>query len=86
MRARSDVLVRNAMFRRVELLARRQWDALGGLDGDAGRDASRWEEAFGPHWDDHAEVGIGAAARGPGSPMIETHSRPVGGAPDHRRS
>ena len=28
------VLVRNAMFRRVELAARRRWDELGELDGD----------------------------------------------------
>ncbi len=68
------VLVRNAMFRRVELMARRRWEELGELDGDAGWDANRWEEAFGPYWDDHAEVGIGAAARGPGLLMIETHA------------
>ena len=33
------VLVRNALFRRVELAALRRWDLLGELDGEAGWDA-----------------------------------------------
>ena len=37
-------MVRNALFRRVELFARRRWYDLGQLDGDAGWTADRWEE------------------------------------------
>ena len=37
-------MVRNALFRRVELFARRRWDDLGELDGASGWAAGRWEE------------------------------------------
>ena len=40
------VLVRNALFRRVELAALRRWDLLGELDGEAGWDADAWREAL----------------------------------------
>ncbi len=64
------VLVRNALFRRVELAARRQWDELGELDGDirdghAGWDAEAWRQALEPYFDEHDEIGTGADARGP---------------------
>ena len=36
------VLVRNELFRRVELAAQRRVDELGELDGDAGWDGERW--------------------------------------------
>ena len=42
------VLVRNALFRRVELAALRRWDLLGELDGEAGWDADAWREALSP--------------------------------------
>ena len=60
------VLVRNAAFRRVELLARRQFLALGQLDADAGWDADRWREAGLAFFADH-ESGLDAGpdARGP---------------------
>src|SRR5699024_10893510 len=38
-------MVRNALFRRVELLARRRYDELGMLDADAGWDAETWATA-----------------------------------------
>ena len=41
------VLVRNAMFRRVELAALRRYADLGELDADAGWDAAAWAEAHG---------------------------------------
>ena len=41
------VLVRNAMFRRVELAARRDWAALAELDADAGWSADDWQDALG---------------------------------------
>jgi superfamily II RNA helicase len=59
------VLVRNALFRRVELAARRRWDELGELDADAGWDAESWRQAVEPYFDEHAEIGTGADARGP---------------------
>ncbi|MCW2780910.1 MAG: box helicase domain protein [Marmoricola sp.] len=52
------VLVRNAMFRRVELVARRRLDALVELDGDA------WSSLDG-YFEEYAELGIGPEARGP---------------------
>jgi hypothetical protein len=65
------VLVRNALFRRVELAALRRWDDLGDLDADSGWDAQRWESAMGPYFAEHDEVGTGAAARGPALLQIE---------------
>jgi superfamily II RNA helicase len=59
------VLVRNAMFRRVELAARRDWTALGDLDGDAGWGAGAWEDALAGYWDLHDAILTDADARGP---------------------
>ncbi|MGH3782289.1 MAG: DUF3516 domain-containing protein, partial [Pseudonocardiaceae bacterium] len=59
------VLVRNALFRRVELAARRRWDELGELDADAGWDADSWREALEPYFAEHVEISTGANARGP---------------------
>jgi hypothetical protein len=59
------VLVRNAMFRRVELAARQRWEDLGDLDGDAGWDATRWQAALSGYFELHDEIGTGAGARGP---------------------
>ena len=68
------VLVRNAMFRRVELIARRDWAALGELEADAGWDADAWREAMTPYFDEHAELRTDADARGPGLLMIDDSS------------
>ncbi|MGH3660978.1 MAG: DEAD/DEAH box helicase [Micromonosporaceae bacterium] len=65
------VLVRNALFRRVELAARRRYDELGALDSDAGWDADAWQEALEPYWEIHDEIGIGPDARGPAMLIIE---------------
>ncbi len=60
------VLVRNALFRRVELVARRDWERLAGLEASDGAwDAPRWEEAMGPYWEEHPTVGVDADARNP---------------------
>ena len=59
------VLVRNALFRRVELAALRRWDLLGELDGDAGWDADAWRDALEPYFAEHADIGTGPDARGP---------------------
>ncbi len=65
------VLVRNALFRRVELAALQRWEELGELDGDDGWDASAWADALEPYFDEHAEIGTGADARGPAMLIIE---------------
>ena len=65
------VLVRNAMFRRVELAARRRWPQLGELDGAAGWNADAWSEALGPYFEEYGEIQTGADARGPGLLLID---------------
>jgi hypothetical protein len=61
-------LVRNAMFRRVELAAREDYDALEALDRASGWDGDAWadalEELFESQGDD--AIGIGPAARSSG--------------------
>jgi hypothetical protein len=64
------VLVRNAMFRRVELAAMRRHDVLGEMDGESGWDAERWAGAMAGYWADHDELRTGADARGPHLLMI----------------
>jgi len=59
------VLVRNALFRRVELAARRRWEDLGKLDGAHGWSAETWSQALEPYFADHDEIGTGPDARGP---------------------
>ncbi len=58
------VMVRNAMFRRVDLLARRRWEDLAALDG--GLTADQWRASGEAYAAEHGEVGIGPDARGPG--------------------
>ncbi|GAC1518021.1 MAG: DEAD/DEAH box helicase [Acidimicrobiales bacterium] len=59
------VMVRNGMFRRIELAARRAWSALGALDEDTGWPASRWEEETAPYFAEHDAIGTGPGARSP---------------------
>lgn len=65
------VLVRNALFRRIELAARRDYIALGELDGEAGWDAEAWQDALAPYFAEYDEIGTDAAARGPHLLMID---------------
>lgn len=58
-------MVRNALFRRVELFARERWDELAALDGRSGLSAQRWREIGDEYFTDHDDVGTGADARGP---------------------
>jgi hypothetical protein len=52
------VMVRNALFRRVQLLARDDFEALGALEAAAREGAGRpamdaaWEDAVGAYWDE----------------------------------
>jgi superfamily II RNA helicase len=64
------VLVRNALFRRVELAALRRWNELGELDQEAGWDADAWAGALEQYFAEHDEIGTGADARGPAMLII----------------
>lgn len=65
------VLVRNALFHRVQLAARRQWAALGELDGESGWTADAWREAVEPYFELYDEISTGPNARGPGLLIID---------------
>lgn len=64
-------MVRNALFRRVQLFARQRWNELGALDSGSGWTAKRWEQVGGDYFDEHADVGTGGDARGPALLIIE---------------
>ncbi|MGN7782349.1 DEAD/DEAH box helicase [Mycolicibacterium sp. 22603] len=64
-------MVRNALFRRVELFARRRWAELGELDAGSGWNAERWAEAGAEYFDEHDDIGIGPDARGPAMVIID---------------
>ncbi len=79
------VMVRNAMFRRVELVARDDVEALAALDrADADRTdpprppvwtAEDWDAAIGAYYDEHDRVGTGPDARGPDLLAVEAEGR-----------
>ncbi|MGW4355057.1 DEAD/DEAH box helicase [Nocardia sp. NPDC004582] len=54
------VLVRNAMFRRVELAALRRWEALDEMGDDLD-----WAAELGSYFDEYETIGTGPNARGP---------------------
>ncbi|MFL0580541.1 DEAD/DEAH box helicase [Dietzia sp. 179-F 9C3 NHS] len=58
------VMVRNAMFRRVELLAREDIERLVELDADV-PDHPDWDAEIDPYWDEYDAIGTGPSARGP---------------------
>jgi hypothetical protein len=65
------VLVRNELFRRVELAARHRYRDLGALE-DAGEwDAEAWQEALEEYYAEHDFIGTGPDARGPKMLLIE---------------
>ena len=65
------MLVRNALFRRVQLAALRRYEDLGALDADAGWDAQAWANVLESYFDEHDEIGTGPDARGPGLLLID---------------
>ncbi|MGE0218771.1 DEAD/DEAH box helicase [Mycolicibacterium sp.] len=64
-------MVRNALFRRVELFARERWADLAALDGRAGLSAQRWQDIGDDYFDEHDDVGTGPDARGPALLIID---------------
>ncbi|WP_413354822.1 DEAD/DEAH box helicase [Microbacterium sp. 1P06AB] len=67
------VLVRNEMFRRVQLAALQNDDALVELDPDAG-----WPDVLDRYFDDHDEILTGGAARSPALCAIDESSASEG--------
>ena len=64
------VMVRNGLFRRVELLAHRRYAALADLHLGTGWNEQRWAGAMQPYWDEYDDLGIGPAARAADLAMI----------------
>jgi hypothetical protein len=54
------VMVRNALFRRVELASRGRWDLLEELG-----DEVDWQDELEPYFEEYGEIGMTPAARGP---------------------
>ncbi len=69
------VLVRNAMFRRVELAALRRYEVLGELDSAAGWDAERWRDAVEHYFAEYDRIGTGGDARNPALLRVEAAER-----------
>jgi superfamily II RNA helicase len=63
------VLVRNALWRRVQQMALRRWIDLGELDPEYGQDA--WQEAVEAYFAEHDDLGTGASARGPSMLLVD---------------
>ena len=70
------VLVRNAMFRRVQLMDLDRPEGLGALDKDWGYGVHEWEDALDDYYDEHEYVNVDAEARSPKLFMLDdTHER-----------
>jgi hypothetical protein len=74
------VLVRNELFRRVQLAALEKWDELGELDAASGFDADRWAESLDAYFDEYdsasgALIGTDADARS--SAMLQITEGPT---------
>ncbi|TDC49748.1 DUF3516 domain-containing protein [Jiangella ureilytica] len=67
------VSVRNALFRRVELAARRNWSGLAELDSGDDWSADDWADALEPYFDEHADIGIGPDARSAKMLIVTEH-------------
>ncbi|RIY28053.1 DEAD/DEAH box helicase, partial [Bifidobacteriaceae bacterium WP022] len=57
------VLIRNAMFRRVQLMDLEDADTLGELDKAWGYGVHEWNDVLDDYYDEHEYVGIDAKAR-----------------------
>jgi hypothetical protein len=65
------IAVRNEMFRRVQLMARDDAEALGQLDSSSGWDVDRWGEALDRYFDEYDTIGTDTDARGPHMLQVE---------------
>ncbi|MDF7664931.1 DEAD/DEAH box helicase [Bifidobacterium sp. ESL0745] len=57
------VLIRNAMFRRIQLMDQDRPEELGALDKDWSYGVHEWEDALDDYYDEHEYVGIDQKAR-----------------------
>ena len=71
------VLVRNAMFRRVELAALNRWGPLGELEAENGSSMTEedWREALADYFAEHDSIDTGPDARGPRMLLVEKTER-----------
>lgn len=79
------VMVRNAMFRRIELIAADQWNALGALEAGVAAlpevaqeplmNPQDWDDALADFYDEHDEVILDGDARGPQHLRIKADGR-----------
>lgn len=69
------VLVRNELFRRVQLAALEKWEELGELDAASGFDADAWADAIDPYWDLHDSIGTDGDARSSAMLMLDEGTR-----------
>ena len=71
------VLVRNAMFRRVELAALNRWEQLGELEAETGSSITGedWREALDAYFAEHDCIDTGPDARGPQMLLVEKGER-----------
>ena len=65
------ILVRNELFRRVQLAAREDYEQLGELDAAAGFDADAWADAMDAYFDAHDTLGTGGDARSSAMLMVD---------------
>jgi len=64
------VMVRNAMFRRVELLSHRRYPLLAEMHTGTGWNEQRWADAMQGYWGEYDDLGIGPTARAAGLLLI----------------
>ncbi|MCR2052075.1 DUF3516 domain-containing protein [Actinomyces bowdenii] len=57
------VAVRRELFRRVELMARDDVEALAALDASSGWGQERWDRVLGEYWEEYDWIGTDTAAR-----------------------
>ncbi|PZO70018.1 MAG: DUF3516 domain-containing protein [Kocuria palustris] len=70
------VMVRNALFQRVELFADEKEKVLGALDGESGWDRERWAEAMDAYFGEYQDIYTDAQSRGPA--LIRIDESPEG--------
>jgi len=68
------VMVRNAMFQKVQLAARDRYAELAQLEGET-RPLVNWEEALGAYWDEYEALNDGPSARSPELFIVERAGR-----------
>jgi hypothetical protein len=75
------LMVRNEMFRWVELLARGAYDEVAEREGSGSWNGERVAAALAPYRAEHPAVGIGPDARGPALHRVDEAARTDDGAP-----